>query len=70
MSHADKSFGKFMLLWSGDFISAVGSGLTSFGLSVYIFRQTGKASQMALVTLLAFLPSFAWPHRGGAGRPV
>lgn len=46
-----------MLLWSGDFISAIGSGLTSFGLGVYIFRQTGKASQMALVTLLAFLPS-------------
>ena len=46
-----------MLLWSGDFVSAIGSGLTSFGLGVYIFQQTGKASQMALVTLLAFLPS-------------
>ena len=46
-----------MLLWSGGFISAIGSGLTSFGLGVYIFQQTGKASQMALVTLLAFLPS-------------
>lgn len=46
-----------MLLWSGDFISAIGSGLTSFGLGVYIFQQTGKASLMALVTLLAFLPS-------------
>lgn len=57
MNHAEKSFGKFMLLWSGDFISAIGSGLTSFGLGVYIFQQTGKASLMALVTLLAFLPS-------------
>lgn len=51
------SFGKFLLLWSGDFISAIGSGLTSFGLGVYIFQQTGRASYMALVTLLAFLPS-------------
>lgn len=57
MNHIEKSFGKFMLLWSGDFISAIGSGLTSFGLSVYIFQQTGKASSMALITLLAFLPS-------------
>lgn len=57
MNHTEKSFGKFMLLWSGDFISAIGSGLTSFGLGVYIFQQTGKASLMALVTLLAFLPS-------------
>ena len=46
-----------MLLWSGEFISAIGSGLTSFGLSVYVFRQTGSAASMGLVTLLAFLPT-------------
>lgn len=52
-----KSFPKFLLLWSGDFISAVGSGLTAFGLSVYVFQQTGSARAMALVTLLAFMPT-------------
>lgn len=51
------SFGKFILLWSGQLISSVGSGLTSFGLGIYVFQQTGQASAMALVTLLAFLPS-------------
>lgn len=45
-----------MLLWAGELISAVGGGLTSFGLGVYVFRQTGSAASMALVTLLAFLP--------------
>ena len=30
-NNTEKSFGKFMLLWSGDFVSAIGSGLTSFG---------------------------------------
>lgn len=57
MPQMKKSFNQFLLLWSGDFISAIGSGMTSFGLGVYIFQQTGKASFMALVTLLAFLPS-------------
>ena len=38
-------------------MSAIGSGLTSFGLGVYAFRQTGSAADMALVTLLAFLPT-------------
>ena len=57
MMEQNNSFGKFLLLWSGDFISAIGSGLTFFGLGVYIFQQTGRASYMALVTLLAFLPS-------------
>lgn len=57
MNRNGNPFGKFLLLWSGDFISAIGSGLTSFGLGVHIFQQTGKASLMALITLLAFLPS-------------
>lgn len=51
------NFPKFMLLWAGELISAVGSGLTSFGLGVYVFQQTGSAGSMAVVTLLAFLPT-------------
>ena len=47
----------FLILWSGELISAVGSGLTSFGLGVYVFQKTGSAANMALVTLLAFLPT-------------
>ena len=57
MNNTGKPFKKFLLLWGGEFISAIGSGLTSFGLGVYVFQQTGRASAMALVTLLAFLPS-------------
>lgn len=52
-----KSFRRFLLLWSGELVSSVGGGLTSFGLGVYIFRQTGSAASMALVTLLGFLPT-------------
>ena len=52
-----KNFRKFLLLWSGELISSIGGGLTSFGLGVYIFRQTGSAASMAMVTLLGFLPT-------------
>lgn len=51
------NFPKFMILWAGEFISAIGGGLTSFGLGVYVFTQTGSAGSMSLVTLLAFLPT-------------
>ena len=51
------NFPKFMLLRAGELISTIGGGLTSFGLGVYVFRQTGSAASMALVTLLAFLPT-------------
>lgn len=53
----NNSFKKFLLLWSGELISAIGGGLTSFGLGVYIFNKNGSAAGMALVTLLGFLPT-------------
>ena len=52
-----RNFSKFMLLWLGELISSIGSGLTSFGLGVYIFGKTGSAASMALVSLLGFLPT-------------
>ena len=52
-----KGFSRFLLLWSGELISSIGGGLTSFGLGVYVFEKTGSAASMALVTLLAFLPT-------------
>jgi MFS family permease len=51
------NFKKFLLLWTGELISSIGGGLTSFGLGVYIFNETGSAAGMALVTLLGFLPA-------------
>lgn len=44
-------------MWAGELISSIGGGLTSFGLGVYIFQQTGSAASMSLITLLGFLPT-------------
>ena len=52
----NSNFNKFLLLWFGELVSSVGGGLTSFGLSVYIFNITGSAANMALVMLLSSLP--------------
>lgn len=52
-----RNFKKFILLWMGELVSSIGGGLTSFGLGVYVFQQTGSASSMALVTLMSFLPT-------------
>ena len=57
MKTQKSNFSKFMLLWSGELVSAIGGGLTGFGLSVYVFQHTGSAASMGLVTLLAFLPT-------------
>lgn len=52
-----KGFKKFLLLWSGELVSSIGGGLTSFGLTVYVFSKTGSAASTALIALLAFLPN-------------
>ena len=57
MKNNSSGFKKFLLLWTGEFISSIGGGLTSFGLAVYVFNETGSAASMAIVSLLAFLPT-------------
>lgn len=56
MKQTARNYRKFILLWAGELISQLGGGLTSFGLGVYAFNQTGRAADMALITLLGFLP--------------
>jgi Major Facilitator Superfamily. len=52
----NKGFSKFLILCFGGFVATIGSGMTSFGLSVYVFEQTGLAFSTTLIALLAFLP--------------
>lgn len=59
------NFGKFILLWAGELISSIGGGLTSFGLGVYIFKTTGSAAGMSMVTLLGFLPTLIFSVPAG-----
>jgi len=51
-----KSMKTFLLIWVGQLISIIGSGLTGFGLSVWIFEQTGEATPFALNALFFNLP--------------
>jgi len=46
----------FLLLWFGQAISLLGSGLTSFALGVWMFERTGSATYVALIGLCAVLP--------------
>ena len=46
----------FLIIWIGQLISMLGSGLTSFALGVWIFDQTGEATPFALTVLFGNLP--------------
>jgi len=56
----------FTLIWLGQFASLVGSGLTGFALGVWVYRQTGSATQFALISLFTTLPGIVMSPLVGA----
>ena len=57
-----RSFG---LVWLGQLVSLIGSGLTRFAIGVWVYERTGSAAQFTLITLFAFLPGLlAAPFAG------
>jgi hypothetical protein len=56
----------FGLMWFGQLISLVGSGISRFALGVWVYQRTGSATNFALITLCAFLPGLLTAPFGGA----
>lgn len=65
MKTIDKTFRRFIIIWSGQLISAIGSGLTAFALGVFAFQKTQSAMSYSLIILFSFLPSFILLPFGG-----
>lgn len=55
----------FYKLWLGELISNIGSGMTAFALSVYVYEKTGSVSYISIITLLSFMPSIILSPIGG-----
>jgi MFS family permease len=58
-------FSRFLIVWAGQMISTIGSGLSAFTMCVYAFRTTGLATSYALIVLWSFLPQFLLTPIGG-----
>ncbi len=54
--YANQGMGIFATVWFGQLISFIGSGLTSFGLGVWIYQSTGSITLFALISMFANLP--------------
>lgn len=46
----------FIIVWLGQVISIIGSGMTSFALGVWIYQETRQATPFAITVLLSSLP--------------
>lgn len=45
----------FLILWSGQSVSALGTGLGSFALGVWVYDRTGSATQFAMISFVVGL---------------
>jgi DHA3 family macrolide efflux protein-like MFS transporter len=56
----------FMLVWSGQIVSLLGSGMTRFALGVWVYQRTGSVTHFALTLLAGALPGIVASPVAGA----
>lgn len=66
VQQSSKSMQTFTVIWLGQFVSLVGSGLTGFALGVWIFLETGSITQFVLVSVFASVSRLAVAPFAGA----
>ncbi len=61
-----KSMKKFYLIWFGQLVSIIGSGISSFGLSLWVYDQTGSVSRFVFTFLFIMLPGIIFSPIAGS----
>lgn len=61
-----QGFKGFFLMSIGQFLSMVGSSMTQFGLSIWIWKTTGNATPFSIITTLFFVPNLIFSPFAGA----
>jgi DHA3 family macrolide efflux protein-like MFS transporter len=58
MSHGNRPMGMkaFVIVWVGQLVSMLGSGMTNFALTIWVFRQTSRATDLALLGVFFMVP--------------
>ncbi len=57
---------RFMLVWSGQLVSILGSSMTGFALAIWAWMITGQATALALVGFFSFAPTIFLSPVAGA----
>lgn len=56
----------FLIVWSGQLVSIVGTSLTWFGLAIWVYLETGSVTQLGVMMLAASLPRIVLSPIAGA----
>jgi MFS transporter, DHA3 family, macrolide efflux protein len=57
MWEASGGFRTFLVVWSGQLVSQVGTSMTSFALLIWVWERTGTATPIALLGVLSAVPA-------------
>lgn len=60
-----KELRSFLLLWSSQTVSELGTAMTSYALIIWIYGQKGTASSITLLTICSFLPTIIFRFIAG-----
>jgi len=63
---AEHGMRSFILIWAGQLVSLVGSGLTGFVVGVWVYQQTKSVTYLTLIVLCASLPGLLISPLAGA----
>ena len=58
-------WGRFLIVWAGQLLSGLGTGMTGFALGVHVFTETMSATGFAMVILCLFAPAIVLRPLGG-----
>jgi hypothetical protein len=47
----------FSIIWVGQFVSLIGTGMTRFALTIFAWQLTGEVTALALMGFFAFGPT-------------
>ena len=61
-----KELKSFLLLWSSQAVSSLGTAMTEYALIVWVYRQEGTASSITMLTLCSFAPTILFRFVAGA----
>lgn len=60
-----KGLQNFLILWSSQTVSSLGTAMTEFALIIWVYGQKGNASSVTLLTICTFLPTILFRFVAG-----
>ena len=60
-----KGLKNFLILWSSQTVSALGTAMTEFALTIWVYEQNKSASSVSLLTICIFLPTILFRFIAG-----